>query len=378
METSNPGTISNSIGGVGYNVSLASSLVGKNLDTKNRLISAVGNDISGQEIINELKQQKFDTSGLFISENEETSKYISINNNNGKLIIACSNMNIIENLNEEHIKNQIKRASSSSSSPLKYILFDGNLNTNIINLLINLSSINKFKLIFEPTSIEKSKKLGDKSLKLNVFPNNQMDLITPNILELKSIYESFIENEKFDHEKWFDIIDSLQINSNFIDKIDRLTKKFPDIKNIIKDGIIQQSIKLLPFIPCLIITNGSGGLIILQLVSDINKATSSLSKNNDNTKVFTVFNKGSILLDDKNLGVIFQYYPAEKVLSDSIVSVSGAGDSLSGALLAELSKDDLWLDTCGEKRNEIISKAQKAAVLALKSNETVNYEITYL
>lgn len=63
-------------------------------------------------------------------------------------------------------------------------------------------------------------------------------------------------------------------------------------------------------------------------------------------------------------GIMIKHFPAEVVGKKDIANVNGAGDTFLGVFLAGLSS--------GGGLDEIIAKAQKAAVMTLGSKESVN------
>jgi len=67
-------------------------------------------------------------------------------------------------------------------------------------------------------------------------------------------------------------------------------------------------------------------------------------------------------------GIMVRHFPAEVISQEDIISVNGAGDTFLGAVLAGLAK----VGVNGVHVEEIISRAQKAASLTLRSPESVS------
>jgi pseudouridine-5'-phosphate glycosidase/pseudouridine kinase len=72
---------------------------------------------------------------------------------------------------------------------------------------------------------------------------------------------------------------------------------------------------------------------------------------------------------------LLRHYPAEQLDSSGVTSVTGAGDSLAGALLALLARNPRMHQT-RSGMDEMVSKAQKAAVFTLQSQEAVSRQLS--
>lgn len=394
MGDSNPGKISSSIGGVGYNVSLAhnygiSSNYNKNVKQSYRLITAIGDDFTGKSIINQLNSQKIDTSGIYIDKSgiHSTSQYNSIHDKFGELIIACADMNIVEqNFMKDHIKQEIIRSQA------KQVIIDCNLSGNTINEIVSFikeEMNSEINLIIEPTSLPKSKRVSEINDKnLLVYPNNVIKLITPTLNELESIYESFEKMQKFDdYEDWFPILDSLGIDSQFREKLIVLERKFPIMKQLNERGIFQQSFKLIPYLSNILIKLGKHGVLLIQINKNIDdfKSIPTVSKYSPQ---FIITSNGSEYIDpndnnnNKKIGIVIQYFsiPTENE-SINIKNVTGAGDSLIGFLSSTTINNNNWLNgeinSIEEEWNkwENIYKSQLASGFSLNCESSISDEI---
>jgi pseudouridine-5'-phosphate glycosidase/pseudouridine kinase len=327
---SNPAKISTSFGGVGYNVALESVKAGNN---SLKFVSVVGNDLFGDKIIEEVSLNK----SMLRNSTESTSQYISFHDAKGELIIAGADMGIIENLSLEHIKTEIEK-----SKPL-FVLTDLNISSKLVGQLSDLSTTLDFKLIIEPTSLPKSKKLS--SIKSSIY------LSTPTVAELNSIYSSFEEGNKFELDTWFPVIDKLGVDGDFRNKLEVALSKKPGHGHLISEGVFQRGISLLPYISNLVIKDGANGVYFLSASSDIAKVELNRKAN------FSFKSKGS-----DGYGVLFEHYEAE-LLEGDVRNVTGAGDTLAGVLLAELVASPSVLD----RDRAVIARAQRAAAARILS-----------
>ena len=97
---SNPGFMNISVGGVTRNILENISRIGY----PTKLLSAVGDDISGQLILDCSSKANIDVSNVLIVKNQSSSSYLSILQNNGDMKLAISDMHIISHLSIDYIK----------------------------------------------------------------------------------------------------------------------------------------------------------------------------------------------------------------------------------------------------------------------------------
>ncbi|KAH3900060.1 uncharacterized protein SCODWIG_01698 [Saccharomycodes ludwigii] len=364
LKDSNPGAITNSIGGVAYNITLASTLAcNRSSTTSTRLVACVGNDLSGKTVLHDLSQKGIDTKGLKIddSSSNNTAQYVSFHDKGGELIIACADMKIATQIPIAHIESQILETMP------KVVVTDANISTTTLSGIIALSKKNKeigkpnFKLIFEPTSMEKAKKLACLP-NINVYPDNDFYLITPTVDELKSIYNAFDMNDKFDVYKWFPILDSLEIDS--------VLKRTPShilnhriFQKLRKSGIFQMGVNLLPFFPRIVVKDGEHGIYVFSII----KNTDGESKADFSIK----FNGGALI----------EYYdiPKDNKNPIQVKNVTGAGDTFLGVLLNEIVSKSQYMNTDifedPIQRKDSLMKAQKGAILSIEYEGTISEKL---
>jgi len=126
LHTSNPSRISESLGGVANNVAYAMHLSG----AKTRLVSSVGDDISGRWVLEQIQKRGMDTSGLSISSAHHTARYVAINDAKGGLFTASADMTVIENMAASTITDAITRSGAG------WVVIDGNLSPKTITAVL--------------------------------------------------------------------------------------------------------------------------------------------------------------------------------------------------------------------------------------------------
>ena len=89
-----------------------------------------------------------------------------------------------------------------------------------------------------------------------------MSLATPNSIEIASMHNAASNADLFEREDWWQIIDAIGLSSSGSrDKLVSMTNA-----TLVDEGIPQQSIKLLPYIPTLLTKLGSRGVLMTQLL----------------------------------------------------------------------------------------------------------------
>lgn len=170
------------------------------------------------------------------------------------------------------------------------------------------------------------------------------------------MYSAARANEYLESPGWFEIIDAMDIHGGARDKFVRLTSSA-----ITDAGIPVQSVQLLPYIPIIITKMGANGALLTQLLrpedprlKDPNEAEYILTRSRS---------------DHPHVGGVYmRMFPAvERVDTKDVVSVNGVGDTFLGALVAGLAM--------GGRVENLVHVAQRAAVLTLKSRESVALEV---
>ncbi|KAI0910557.1 Indigoidine synthase A like protein-domain-containing protein [Ustulina deusta] len=354
LHTSNPSHISQSIGGVGRNVALAAHRANKH--TKVRLCSMVGRDLAGSTVLASLESCGMDTSCIQILSHDEhpggrTAQYVSVNDANKHLVLAMADMDIFTSQSFSP-----SWATTIRSSKPKWLVVDANWKDHDIRLWMQAGKRANAKVAFEPVSKAKSARLfcTERGLEsLGVFPHATIDLTTPNQYELAAMHAAARSNEYFDDPRWWLIVDAFSI-TGARDRFVKLTSAA-----MTDAGIPQQALQLLPFIPTIITKLGSDGALL----------TTILRK--DDPRLYDAQHEPFILsrclTDHADVGGVYmRMFPAVEQVTD-VVSVNGIGDTFMGTLVAGLAQ--------GGKIQNLINVAQKAAVLTLRSPESVSEKL---
>lgn len=362
--SSYPGRITTSLGGTAHNVALASAYTG----AKTRLVSCVGD--REQSHLSKSVSPVLDVSGVKVSHRDSTPRYVCTNDSNGELIIACADMDAIANLDGEYVREQLDKAQP------KLCVFDGNLGPQAVTEILKIkqrqeNTVNRDPLVlFEPTSVPKAAKLAHQP-DLGVFPNNNLDIATPNYLELMSMYEEFSFADKFDIHNWFPIIDQLPLGDAVSRmKLDVFSRSHPALADVVQSGLVQASVQLLPYIPNLFVTSGANGIISFQLIENLKDRTGGVLGGPHSVYIMS---------KNKPFGILIQHFPVtHPVAEEDARSVNGIGDTFCGALASQLAEKRFLLRDDGPEKKEMIDRAMHAASLSLQTYQAVSSEITTL
>ena len=360
LYTSNPASITQTLGGVGQNVATALRYLG----SSPRLCSSVADDVAGSTALNLLAERGLQTAGIQITgPQSSTAQYVAVNDAQKKMVLAMADMNILEDTNGDF--DSLWKSHFDTCKP-RWLVVDANWHPSTLRKWLDAAKASGVKVAFEPVSAAKSKRAFptkyQKNVNLTAVPNHLINLTTPNSLELSSMHDAASDAGLFEREDWWRTINSIGL-SNLGSR-----EKFVSVTNkaLVDQGVPQQSVRLLPFIPCILTTLGEHGVLMTQMLQPgDDRLTSSdaapyiLSRSTDGNNVIG--------------GVYMRLFPpVEKVSSDTIVSVNGVGDTFLGVLIAGLTREQ------PKSIVDLVDIAQRGSVMTLKSKESVSPEISTL
>ncbi|KAF2115546.1 Indigoidine synthase A like protein-domain-containing protein [Lophiotrema nucula] len=366
FHTSNPAVISQSLGGVAHNIAKAAHLLGSSV----RLCSAIGDDLSGRAALSQLQAEGMQSDGIKVLPTpHRTAQYVAVNNAHKDLTLAMADMSILESSTPDAINKVWLQDLQASPKKPTCVIADANWDPAALHTWLRYTkSINALS-IFEPVSIAKSTRIfpipptqssltsPSSDVKLDVFPHNIIDMATPNIYELAAMHDRAAELDLFSSPTWFRVIDALGIPPSGL----RVPLSITTTAELVDQGVPQQSIKLLPFIPTLLTKLGPKGVLLTKIV----KADDAVLSDPDQAKFVLARCKNG----DREIGGLYvRLFAPERVLGPGeVVSVNGVGDTFLGALAAGI--------VGGRSVQDAIPLAQRAAGLSLRSRESVSSEL---
>lgn len=148
MGSSNPGVLTASAGGVGRNIAEHLALLGSKVE----LISAVGDDLWGEQLLDSCRDVEVGIEHCLMVPNRATSSYLSIQGPDGKLQLALNDMSLFGELNAQQLAKRAPLLNRATA-----IAIDANLSDSALEYLFQTQAS---KPIFvDPVSVLKAQKI---------------------------------------------------------------------------------------------------------------------------------------------------------------------------------------------------------------------------
>ncbi|GAA6063003.1 hypothetical protein JCM10212_002644 [Sporobolomyces blumeae] len=353
LQTTAPGTVSMTLGGVAGNVARAAHSLLKGSTTT--LIAPVGSDLLGTVARTGLEEIGFRSDGL-IERDEDGARTATCGylvDEKGELIGGVADMAIAREVEGDKILDKLRETRP------KVVAFDGNVSPESIARVLLYCQEAGLPTFFEPTSNANSLKLL-KALQNPVLASVPppahpfVSYATPNIHELQTLFQevAFSDSTMFEPGAWFD---GITVHA------DQLSLRLPSW--VVNEGVAQMAIRLLPVVGTLFVKSGSKGVLIVQRVSGVDPVARWKSLRAE---------KGTVVVASRTTpseAIVLRHYAALALDESEMGSVTGAGDSLAGAMLAAMVHG---LDaSIPRDLDRIVDLAQRAAINTLKSKEAV-------
>ncbi|HLF24935.1 MAG TPA: carbohydrate kinase family protein [Anaerolineae bacterium] len=164
--TSNAGRVRRSLGGVARNV--AENLA--RLDVNVTLLTAVGDDFGGRQIMEQAAGCGVDTAPTIVVEGGRTGAYLAVLDENGNLSVAIDDMRIVEAITPRYLNDRRRLFAEASM-----LAIDANLTPDALNTIFNLAAKYNLPVCADPTSTALADRL--------CLYLRQLHLIAPNAAE---------------------------------------------------------------------------------------------------------------------------------------------------------------------------------------------------
>ena len=172
--TSNPGSLERHLGGVGRNI--AECLA--RLNNHPVLLTAVGDDREGELCMDECRKLGIRVDGSVVRvKGHRTSTYLAVMTEQGDLYTTIADMQCVDALTPSLLP------TLPFASSLRIVIIDGNLPAQSITHLATAFSFHRVPVLFEPTSIDKAVR------GMEAFRSGLITIITPSAAELLAIAE---------------------------------------------------------------------------------------------------------------------------------------------------------------------------------------------
>lgn len=141
---SNPGRISVSAGGVGRNIAENLSRMGYVV----RMVTALGDDMHGQQIVQNCAEVGIDLADSITVRGGHTSTYLCLNDMDGEIVGAVSDMGIYEQLTPEVLSERLEMLNGAA-----LVVLDANLTPETVKYLAEHLTVPIFA---DPVSVKKA------------------------------------------------------------------------------------------------------------------------------------------------------------------------------------------------------------------------------
>ncbi|HEY3341842.1 MAG TPA: carbohydrate kinase family protein [Anaerolineae bacterium] len=170
--TSNSSAIKSSVGGVGRNI--AENLV--RLGVPVTLLTAVGDDYAGEDILNNASDVGVDVSRALIIEHATTGTYMAAFSHSGQLFFGMDDLRVLRHITRDYL-----RLNRDAFRECDLVAMDMNLSDDTLLAAIQLACEYHKPICIDPTSAERAWRLRPHL--------GLLDLITPNIAEAAAILD---------------------------------------------------------------------------------------------------------------------------------------------------------------------------------------------
>ncbi len=147
---SNPGTVLQSLGGVGRNI--AENLA--HLDVPVRFMTLLGEDANGDWILDQTRQSGVDVTHIHRDPRRPSGIYLSVQDETGEMLAAISQMAIYDQMDESYPQTVMPILKSAS-----HIVIDANFSARALDYLS--SQLSHKELILDPVSSKKALRVRD-------------------------------------------------------------------------------------------------------------------------------------------------------------------------------------------------------------------------
>lgn len=146
---SNPGYLHTSVGGVARNITENIARLGNSA----AFLTAVGTDANGQKIVSDSTAAGINMDYVFKNSSLPSSTYVCLLNMNGDMLLALSDMSVLQSLSAEDLMNRADLIQSANA-----IVCDGCLPAEVLDRLLTLTE-NKVPVFADPVSVAYSRNI---------------------------------------------------------------------------------------------------------------------------------------------------------------------------------------------------------------------------
>ncbi|EOD48525.1 hypothetical protein UCRNP2_4736 [Neofusicoccum parvum UCRNP2] len=268
LHTSNQASIQQTLGGVAHNIALAARLAGSSV----RLCSAVGDDVMGRVAVDLLERSGLPTSSIITrTDGARTGQYVAVNDAHKNLTLGLADMDIIQSTTPNPDVQTAFNCPLTTLRP-RWLVADANWSPATLHAWLSAGRSAGAHTAFEPVSAVKSARLFSPfhpplaptipPPSTITYPTPLVDLATPNAIELATMWQTARSAELFATPAHWAVTNALNLpQGGATPLLVRATSAA-----LVRDGVPQQALQLLPFIPTILTTLGPQGVLLTMLL----------------------------------------------------------------------------------------------------------------
>ncbi|KXS10401.1 hypothetical protein M427DRAFT_116058 [Gonapodya prolifera JEL478] len=322
--TSSPGHVHHSPGGVARNVAEACFRLG--VDPV--LVTCVGDDVAGETLLGHMEGVGMGTREVRKVAGRRTAVYTAVHGAGGDLEVAVADMDLLAGIGEDVVGEALDR-NLNPRTPL--IAFDGNISPSAVRHLLRRANQVGVSCLFEPTSVPKSVRIVDAVASATgglegADARGMVETVrylTPNIAELGAIASRVREKRKE-----AGVVGWEEMSGESLKRFEELEPVLQDIPTLLPDILTLHSFFTHPRFT--VVTKlGPRGVLLSHRVPATAEGEECQPSWYIDPFPYTTPN------GENHTKLRIKHRPARK--SVDVVSVTGAGDSLVGCLVAGVS-----------------------------------------
>ncbi len=169
-KTSNPGAVRYSAGGVARNIAENIARLGSN----STLLSVIGDDLYGRQILEVTRSAGVDLDHLQISKDCNTGIFLAILNHYGDLVSAIADLDAISYITVDYLEKNVKLFDEAT-----FVVIDADIPSESLNYCVKQCLERQLPICVEPVSVARAKQI------LPVL--GQLSMVTPNREEAEAL-----------------------------------------------------------------------------------------------------------------------------------------------------------------------------------------------
>jgi pseudouridine kinase len=177
--TSNPGDIRIGVGGVGRNIAEALGRLGVAVT----LITAVGDDDWGRDIVRRTRRGGVDVHHVRICPGERSAAYLAVTDDHGERVVSVDDTSILRHIDPEYL---VKRQRLFAQADM--VVVDGNVSEETLDTLFRFADRYGFPMALDPTSAVLALRLQRHLARF--------ELVTPDVAEAEVLVAAHIQSDR--------------------------------------------------------------------------------------------------------------------------------------------------------------------------------------